>query len=61
MASRCYHLLTPSNQQDLRKRGFNPLSLQERARVRGLKKIKHFSFIDPLIPTFSPREKEQNA
>jgi hypothetical protein len=24
--------------QDLRKRGFNPLSLRERARVRGLKK-----------------------
>jgi hypothetical protein len=48
------------HKQDLRKRGFNPLSLRERARVRGLKN-KAFFLIDPLIPTFSRREKEQNA
>jgi hypothetical protein len=41
------------------KGGFNPLSLRERARVRGLEKA--FSLIDPLISTFSRREKEQNA
>jgi hypothetical protein len=35
------------------------LSLRERVRVRGLKKA--FFLIDPLIPTFSRREKEQNA
>jgi hypothetical protein len=50
--------ISPS--QDLPKRGFNPLSLRERARVRGLKN-KAFFLIDPLIPTFSRREKEQNA
>jgi hypothetical protein len=52
-------LLSKYFNQDLRKRGFNPLSLRERVRVRGLKKV--FFFIDPLIPTFSRREKEQNA
>jgi hypothetical protein len=41
------------------KGGFNPLSLRERARVRGLK--KGIFLIDPLIPTFSRRKKEQNA
>jgi hypothetical protein len=45
--------------QDLRKKGFNPLSFRERVRVRGLKKA--FFLIDPLIPTLSRREKEQNA
>jgi hypothetical protein len=49
-----------SLRQDLRKRGFNPLSLRERVRVRGLKN-KAFFLIDPLIPTFSPGEKEKNA
>jgi hypothetical protein len=44
----------------LTQKGFNPLSLRERARVRGLKN-KAFFLIDPLIPTFSRREKEQNA
>jgi hypothetical protein len=45
--------------QDLRKRGFQSPLPRERARVRGLKKA--FSLIDPLIPTFSRREKEQNS
>jgi hypothetical protein len=49
----------------LTQKGFNPLSLRERVRVRGLKNKAFFLIdpliIDPLIPTFSRREKEQNA
>jgi hypothetical protein len=46
--------------QDLRKSVFGPLSLRERVRVRGLKN-KEFFFLNPLIPTFPRRGKEQNA
>jgi hypothetical protein len=38
-----------------------PLSLRERARVRGFKDKEFSPYFDPLIPTFSRREKEQNA